>query len=188
MKLFIKNMICLSCQIVVKHEFEKLGLFCTSVEIGQVETMGPISVDQLKNIKTALLNAGLELLEDRKSILIEKIKNVILEMIDDSDHPLKTNFSYYLSKSLNLDYTYLANVFSEMEDTTIERFIIANKIKRVKELIAYKELSLTEISWKLNYSSVAHLSTQFKKVTGVTPSHFKYVECASPLLSAMCEL
>nr|WP_299516328.1 AraC family transcriptional regulator [Mucilaginibacter sp.] len=188
MKLFIKNMICLSCKIVVKHEFEKLGLFCMSVEIGQVETRGAISVDQMKDLKIALLKAGLELLEDRKNILIEKIKNVVLEMIDDSDHPLKTNFSYYLSKALNLDYTYLANTFSEMEGTTIENFIIVNKIKRVKELIGYKELNLTEISWKLNYSSVAHLSTQFKKVTGVTPSHFKYVECASPLPSAMCEL
>ncbi|WP_367277548.1 helix-turn-helix domain-containing protein [Mucilaginibacter sp.] len=159
-----------------------------SVEIGQVETRGAISVDQMKDLKIALLKAGLELLEDRKNILIEKIKNVVLEMIDDSDHPLKTNFSYYLSKALNLDYTYLANTFSEMEGTTIENFIIVNKIKRVKELIGYKELNLTEISWKLNYSSVAHLSTQFKKVTGVTPSHFKYVECASPLPSAMCEL
>jgi AraC-like DNA-binding protein len=174
--------------MVVKSELEKLGLYCISVEAGQVEVLGPLSVDQMQNFKIALLHAGLELIEDRKNILIERIKTTILAMIDDSEHPLKTNFSFYLSEMLNLDYTYLANVFSAMQGITIEHFIIANKIRRVKELICGKELNLTEISWKLNYSSVAHLSTQFKKVTGVTPSHFKYIECADTLLPAMCEL
>lgn len=181
-------MVCLRCRMVVKSELEKLGLYCISVEPGQVEVLGPLSDNQLRNFKVALLNAGLELIEDRKNILIERIKTTILAMIDDSEHPLKTNFSFYLSEVLNRDYTYLANVFSAVQGITIEHFIIANKIRRVKELICDKQLNLTEISWKLNYSSVAHLSTQFKKVTGVTPSHFKYIERADTLLPAMCEL
>jgi AraC-like DNA-binding protein len=181
-------MVCLRCRMVVKSELEKLGLYCISVEPGQVEVLGPLSDDQLRNFKVALLNAGLELIEDHKTILIERIKTVVLTMIDNLDHPLKTNFSFYLSEMLNQDYTYLANVFSAMQGITIEHFIIANKIRRVKELISDGELNLTEISWKLNYSSVAHLSTQFKKVTGITPSHFKHIECAGALLPAMCEL
>ncbi|GAA4104854.1 AraC family transcriptional regulator [Mucilaginibacter panaciglaebae] len=174
--------------MVVKSELEKLGMYCITVETGQVEVLGNLSDHQLRYFKAALLNAGLELIEDRKKILIERIKAIVLDMIDNSDYPLKTNFSLYLSEMLNLDYTYLANVFSAMQGITVEHFIIANKIRRVKELICAKELNLTEISWKLNYSSVAHLSTQFKKVTGVTPSHFKYIECAGTLLPAMCEL
>lgn len=181
-------MVCLRCRMVVKSELEKLGLYCISVETGQVEVLGPLTDNQMRNFKVALLNAGLELIEDRKIILIERIKTVIIDMIDNSDQPLKTNFSVYLSEMLNLDYTYLANVFSAMQGITIEQFIIANKIRRVKDLISGGELNLTEISWKLNYSSVAHLSTQFKKVTGVTPSHFKHIECAGTLLPAMCEL
>ena len=181
-------MVCLRCRMVVKAELEKLGLYCISVEPGQVEVLGTLSDNQMRYFKLALLNAGLELIEDRKNILIEKIKSIVLDMIDNSDHPLKTNFSFYLSETLNLDYTYLANLFSVMQGVTIEHFIIANKIRRVKELICSKELNLTEISWKLNYSSVAHLSTQFKKVTGITPSHFKYIECTGTLLPEMCEL
>jgi AraC-like DNA-binding protein len=180
-------MVCLRCRMVVKSELERLGLYCISVETGQAEVLGPLSHNQLHSFKVALLAAGLELVEDRKDILIERIKTVVLDMIDNSEQPLKTNFSFYLSKMLNLDYTYLANVFSAMQGITIEHFIITNKIRRVKELICSREYNLTEISWKLNYSSVAHLSTQFKKVTGVTPSHFKY-ECAAALLPAMCEL
>jgi len=174
--------------MVVKSELEKLGLYCISVEAGQVEVLGPLSDIQLRNFKIALLHTGLELIEDRKNILIERVKTIILDMIDNLDHPLKINFSNYLSKKLNLDYTYLANCFSAVLGITIEHFIIANKIRRVKELICNKELNLTEISWKLNYSSVAHLSTQFKKVTGVTPSYFKLIECGNLLLPAMCEL
>jgi AraC-like DNA-binding protein len=170
-------MVCLRCRMVVKSELEKLGLYCIAVEPGQVEVLGSLSIEQLRNFKIALLNAGLELIEDRKNILIERIKTIILDRLDNSDQPIKTNFSFYLSKMLNLDYTYLANAFSAMQGITIEHFIIANKIRRVKELICDRELNLTEISWKLNYSSVAHLSTQFKKVTGITPSHFKYIEC-----------
>lgn len=180
-------MVCVSCQMVVQHELEKLGLFCLSVEAGRVETIGDLSADQMSKFKTALLVAGLELMGDKKNILIERIKNVVLEVVDFSDHPLKTNFSDYLSKKLNLDYTYLANLFSANQGFTIEHYIIANKIRRVKELICYNELNLTEISWKMNYSSVAHLSTQFKKVTGVTPSYFKHIECHATA-SVMCEL
>lgn len=171
-------MVCLRCCIVVKSELEKLGLYCVSVEPGQAEVLGPLSDNQLQKFKAALLVTGLELIEDRKEILIERIKTIVLDMIDNLDHPLKTNFSIYLSKMLNLDYTYLANVFSAMQGITIEHFIIKNKIRRVKEMLCSKEFNLTQISWKLNYSSVAHLSTQFKKITGVTPSHFKNVECA----------
>jgi hypothetical protein len=181
-------MVCLRCRMVVKSELEKLGLYCISVKTGEAEILGLITDNQLRNLKVGLLNAGLELVEDHKGVLIEKIKSSILMMIDDSDHGLKTNFSYYLSEMLHLDYTYMANVFSAMQGDTIEHFIIDNKIRRVKELICVGELNLTEISWKLNYSSVAHLSTQFKKVTGITPSHFKHVECLDTLHPAMCEL
>jgi YesN/AraC family two-component response regulator len=188
MKLFIKNMVCQRCQMVVKSELEKLGIYCSSVEVGTVETIGTLSSNQLYEIKTALFRAGLELMDDKRSILVERIKVVILKMINHTDEPLKTNFSNYLNTKLNLDYTYLANVFSEVEGTTIEHFIIINRVRKVKELICNQELNLTEISWKLNYSSVAHLSTQFKKVTGITPSSFKHMECNNLQPSKMCEL
>ena len=169
-------MICIRCKMIVKLEFEKLGLNCKSVELGKVETFEIPSAEQMIKIKAALLNSGLELITDKKIILIEKIKNAVIEMVYHSEDRLKTNFSDYLSEKLNHDYTYLANVFSEYQGTTIEHFIISHKIQKIKELIGYDELNLTEISWKLQYSSVAHLSTQFKKVTGVTPSHFKHLE------------
>jgi YesN/AraC family two-component response regulator len=184
---FIKNMVCIRCQMVVRYELEKLGLYCASVEAGKVEIIGDVSADQINKFKIALLIAGLELITDKKNILIEKIKSVISEMLIYSELALKTNFSDYLSKRLNLDYTYLANTFSENQGITIEHYIITNKIQRVKELICYKDLNLTEISWKLHYSSVAHLSTQFKKVTGVTPSYFKH-KCNSAVPAEMCEL
>ncbi len=181
-------MVCISCQMVVKYELEKLDLNATLIEAGRVEILEPISVEQIDKLKTALYKAGLELTDNRKHILIEKIKAIVLEMLDYSGAALKTNFSYYLSKKLSLDYTYLANTFSEDQGITIEHYIISNKIRKVKELISYNELNLTEISWKLNYSSVAHLSTQFKKVTGITPSRFKHIECNTSLPSSMCEL
>lgn len=167
---------------------EKLDLHCTTVERGWVEIEGALSAGQMVKLKIALLKAGLELIDNKKAILIEKIKNVVLDMLNNSTLTVKTNFSHYLSKKLDLDYTYLANMFSEMQGSTIENYVITNKIRRVKELICNNELNLTEISWKLNYSSVAHLSTQFKKVTGITPSRFKHFECNRPLLSSMCEL
>lgn len=176
-------MVCLRCQMVVKSELEKLGLFCLHVEAGWAEVEGAVSALDIMKFKVALIGSGLELMYDKKNILVEKIKHVISEMIDYSGDPLKINFSYYLSEKLNLDYTYLANIFSEQQGITIERFIIINRIRKVKELICNDELSLTEISWKLHYSSVAHLSTQFKKVTGVTPSYFKHQDCSSRIMA-----
>jgi len=166
-------MVCIRCKMVVKEELAKLGIHYTVVELGEVEIMENISAGQHDQIKIALLKSGLELMDDKKSILIEKIKNVIIESVHYSEEPLTINFSQLLSQKLNHDYTYLANLFSEVQGTTIEKFLIAHKIERVKELLVYNELNLTEIAWRMHYSSVAHLSTQFKKVTGLTPSHFK---------------
>jgi AraC-like DNA-binding protein len=166
-------MVCIRCKMVVKSELDKLGLLYKSVELGEVELPGDISADQKVLLKAALLSAGLELMDDRKSVLIQKIKNVIVELIHYTEEPLRVNFSNFLSEKLGHDYTYLANLFSEVQGTTIEKFIIANKIERVKELLVYNEHTLTEIANLMHYSSVAHLSTQFKKVTGLTPSHFR---------------
>ncbi len=188
MILFIKNMVCLRCQMVVRYEVEKLGLNCISVEAGQANVSEPISKEQIHLLKIALTNSGLELIENKKIILVEKIVHVIMSMLERSDELSKINFSHYLSTTLNFDYTYLANIFTEVKGITIERFMIVNRIQRVKQLICHQELNLTEISWKLNYSSVAHLSTQFKKVTGVTPSYFRHIQCNTALLPEMCEL
>ena len=159
--------------MVVKEELNRLGLRFIVVDMGVVDSMEDISAGLREQIRTALLKSGLELMDDKKAVLIEKIKNVIIDMIHYTDELPKTNFSDYLSKKLNHDYGYLANLFSEIQGTTIEKFIISHKIERVKELIIYDELNLTEIAWKMHYSSVAHLSNQFKKITGLTPSHFK---------------
>jgi YesN/AraC family two-component response regulator len=159
--------------MVVKYELEKLGLTCTTVEIGWAEILEPASFEQLNEFRTALFAAGLELIDDKRNFLIEKIKNIILNVVNFSDTPIKINFSFYLSNTLNLDYTYLANVFSSAEGCTIENYFILSRIERVKQLLDCSDLTLTEISLKLHYSSVAHLSTQFKKVTGLTPTCFK---------------
>ncbi len=159
--------------MVVKAELEKLGLHFTVIELGEVEIQETVTPDERIQLKTALLKSGLELMDDKKSVLIEKIKNAIVELVHYSEEPLTVNFSEYLSDKLNHDYTYLANLFSEVQGTTIEKFLISHKIERVKELLVYNELNLTEISYLMHYSSVAHLSSQFKKVTGLTPSHFK---------------
>ena len=166
-------MVCIRCKMVVKEELAKLGLHYTSVELGEAVVSETISAGQHDQIRTALLKYGLELMDDKKSVLIQKIKNVIIELVHYSEEPLTVNFSEFLSLKLNHDYTYLANLFSEVLGTTIEQFLIAHKIERVKELLVYDELNLTEIAYKMHYSSVAHLSAQFKKVTGLTPSHFK---------------
>ena len=163
------------CKMIVELEFEKIGLKCINIELGRVTITGDASAAQIMEAGLALSSYGLALLDNKKNILVERIKRVIVDMITYSDSPLKTNFSDYLSTKLNLDYTYLANIFSDVQGTTIEQFIILHKIQAVKQLIWQGELNLTEISWKLHYSSVAHLSTQFKKVTGVTPSHFKHL-------------
>ncbi len=173
MKLYIKYMVSLRCKMIVKEELKKLGLHYVIVNLGEIEILENITEKQRDELKTALLRSSLELMDDKKAMLIEKIKNVIIEMIHYADELPKTNFSTYLSEKLNYDYTYLANLFSESQGTTIEHFILLHKIERVKELILYNELNLTEISYKLNYSSVAHLSTQFKKITGLTPAFFK---------------
>jgi AraC-like DNA-binding protein len=162
--------------MVVKAELDKLGLLYTKVDLGEVEIKGHVAKEQLDNLKSALLKSGLELMDDQKAILIERIKNVIVEMVHYADVLPKTNFSDYLSEKLDYDYTYLANLFSEVTGITIQNYIIAHKIEKAKELLLYDELNLTEISYKLNYSSVAHLSNQFKKVTGLTPTFYKNIK------------
>lgn len=164
------------CKVAVKEELKKLGLHFVVVELGEVDVMEDLTSDQTEQLKAGLLNLGLELMDDKRSILIEKIKNAIIEMVHHTDEMIKVNFSHYLSEKLNHDYTYLANLFSEVQGTTIEQFIISHKIERIKELIMYDELSISEIAWKMNYSSVAHLSNQFKKATGLSPSHFKQLK------------
>ena len=159
--------------MVVKEELKQLGLHFMVVDLGEVEIMENISNEQREKLRASLLSAGLELMDDKRAVLIEKIKNVIIEMVHHSDEVIKVNFSNFLAEKLNHDYTYLANLFSEVQGTTIEQFLISHKIERIKELIIYGELNITEIAWKMNYSSVAHLSNQFKKVTGLSPSHFK---------------
>jgi AraC-like DNA-binding protein len=166
-------MVSIRCKMIVKEKLKELGLPYTVVNLGEVELTKNITQQQRAQLTKALLKSGLELMEDKKAILIEQIKNVIIEMVHYADELPKTNFSDYLSKKLNYDYTYLSNLFSETEATTIEHFIMLHKIERVKELIIYDELNLTEIAYKLHYSSVAHLSNQFKKITGLTPSFFK---------------
>lgn len=166
-------MVCIRCKMVVKSELEKLGLHYIIVDLGEADIMENMTAEQHDQFKEALLKSGLELMDDKKSVLIEKIKKIIIELVHYSEEPLATNFSVYLSQKLNHNYTYLANLFSEVQGTTIEKFIIAHKIERVKELLVYDELNLTEIAYLMHYSSVAHLSAQFKKITGLTPTHFK---------------
>src|SRR5687767_8855018 len=161
------------CKMAVKEELRKLGLHFIVVDLGEVEIMENISAEQREQMKTALSISGFELMDDKKAILIERIKTAIIEMVHHSDENIKTNFSDHLSEKLSHNYTYLANLFSEVQGTSIEQFIIAHKIERIKELLVYNELNLTEIAYLMHYSSVAHLSAQFKKVTGLTPSHFR---------------
>jgi AraC-like DNA-binding protein len=176
LKIYIKFMVSNRCKLAVKEELRKLGLHFIVVDLGEVEIMENISAGQREQLKMALLNSGLELMDDKRAVLIEKIKNAIIEMVHHTDDLIKTNFSDFLSEKLNHDYTYLANLFSEVQGTTIGQFILSHKIERIKELIIYDELNITEIAWKMNYSSVAHLSNQFKKATGLTPSHFKQLK------------
>jgi len=164
------------CKMVVKDALRKLGVHFVLVDLGEVDIMENINEAQRNELKLTLSNSGLELMDDKRAMLIEKIKNVIIEMVHHSEEEIKINFSDYLSKKLNHDYTYLANLFSEVQGTTIEQFIIQHKVERIKELIIYGELNITEIAWRMNYSSVAHLSNQFKKVTGLSPSHFKQMK------------
>lgn len=166
-------MVSVRCKMIVKSELQKLGLKHAVVGLGEVEVNEPIIAEKRQQLKEALLKFGLELMDDKKAILIDKIKQVIIEMVHYASEMPKTSSSEYISRKLNYNYTYLANLFSEVTGVTIENFIISHKIEKVKELLLYDELTLTQISYKLNYSSVAHLSNQFKKVTGLTPTFFK---------------
>ncbi len=185
------------CKMAVKVELKKLGLHFIVVDLGEVDIMENIVTEQREQLKMALLSSGLELMDDKRAVLIEKIKKEIIEMVHHTDGVIKTNFPHFLSEKLDNNYPYLSNLFSEVQGTTIEQFTIAHKIERIKELIIYGELNITEIAWKMNYSSVAHLSNQFKKVTGLTPSHFKQVknkrlypieEISKPLGSSQAQL
>lgn len=176
MNLYIKYMVSLRCKMTVKEELKKMGLHYVFVDLGMIEILEEINKEQRNQLKSNLLAFGLELLEDQKSILIEKIKTVIVEMIHHSNEFPKENYSDFISEKLDYDYTYLSNIFSEVKGITIQQFIIIHKIEKVKELLLYEELNLTQISQKLHYSSVAHLSNQFKKVTGLTPTFYKQLK------------
>ena len=176
MKIYIKNMVCIRCQMVVKSELDRLGIGYLDVKIGEADIIGNIPPELLDQLDIALRKSGLHLMDNKKSILVEKIKNAIIELVHYTDEQIKVNLSDYLSDKLKYDYTYLANLFSEVKGITLEKFYLTHKIEKVKELIVYDELNLTEIAYKMHYSSVSHLSNQFKKITGLTPSHFKQLK------------
>jgi AraC-like DNA-binding protein len=174
-KIFIKNMVCNRCIMVVQQEVEKLGLNVRSIKLGEVTLDSELPEEQKATLQKALTDLGFELIDNRKSRIIEKIKTIIIDLVHYQNNNLSTNLSDLLSSELHHDYSYLSNLFSEVEGTTIEKYFIAQKIEKVKELLVYDELSLSEIAFRLNYSSVAYLSNQFKKVTGLTPGHFKQI-------------
>ncbi len=176
MKLYVKNMVCNRCKMVVESELQKLGYQLSSVELGEVDVEGEVSDLQKEGIKNHLQSLGFELIDDRKSRTIEKIKSLIIELIHHQDGHLRMNLSDYLSHHLSQEYSVLSNLFSEVEGKTIEKYYIHQKIEKVKELIIYDELSFSEIADRLNYSGVSHLSNQFKKVTGFTPTYFKQLK------------
>lgn len=166
-------MVCIRCKMVVKDQLQKLGHHPLIVDLGEADITEELNAAELEQVRHVLLQSGLELMEDKKSILIQKIKNIIVELVHYSEEPLVVNLSEFLHQKLGHNYTYLANLFSLVQGTTIEKYFISHKIERVKELLVYNELNLTEIAYLMHYSSVAHLSAQFKRVTGLTPSHFK---------------
>lgn len=176
MKLYVKNMVCSRCKMAVRSELEKLGLHAVSVELGEVE----IQETNIDNVKTDLVlnlqTLGFDFIDDKKSKIIEKIKNLIVDLVQNKNNQIDTNLSDYLAQQLAQDYRTLSNLFSEVEGVTIEKYFINQKIEKVKELLMYDEMTLNEISYFLNYSSVAHLSNQFKKVTGFSPSYFKQLK------------
>ncbi len=169
-------MVCARCKMVVESEFEKLGLQTISVELGEVELQNPLNESQKEILLKNLQNLGFDLIDDKNSKTIEKIKNLIIDLVHHKNNELKINLSDYLVENLNQDYSSLSNLFSEIENTTIEKYFISQKIEKVKELLVYNELSLSEIADILNYSNVAHLSNQFKKITGFTPTYFKQLK------------
>ncbi len=176
LKLHIKYMVSNRCKDAVKSALKKLGLHFIIVDLGEVDIMEELSLAQRKVLKMALLDLGFELMDDKKAILIERIINTAIDMVHHSEEVISVKFSVFLSEKLQYDYKYLSNLFSEVQGTTIEQFIINHKIERIKELIIYGDLNITEIAWKMHYSSVAHLSNQFKKATGLPPSHFKQLK------------
>jgi AraC-like DNA-binding protein len=171
-RIYIKNMVSRRCKTMVEERLENLGVNYVVVELGVIELKN-ITTEKREQLKAELHDSGLEILDDIKSILTERVKNIVVEMIHINEELPKVNYSDYISEKLGYDYTYLSNVFTEVKGITIQQYIINNKIERVKEFLLYNELSLTEISYRLQYSSVAHLSNQFKKTTGLTPSYFK---------------
>jgi len=176
MKLFIKNMIGIRCKMIVTSTLEKLGIDFTSIDIGEVNTGNTISPDNLDIVREKLLSVGFVLLDNKKSVLIEKIKSIVVEMIHYSDELPMIKFSAYISTKLEHNYTYLNNIFSENKGVSISHFIIQHKIEKIKELLTYNELNVTEIADKMQYKSVQHLTKQFKKLTGLTPTHFKKIQ------------
>lgn len=175
MKLYVKFMVSLRCKLVVKDALNRIGIPFKNISLGEVELTETISEQNKELLQLVLLESGLELMDDKKAIIIEKIKHVVIEMVHYSEEIPKVNFSDYLSEKLHYDYTYLSNLFSENQGLTIEHFIIFHKIERVKEMIIYDEKNLSEIAFILHYSSVSHLSNQFKKITGLTPTFFKKI-------------
>lgn len=173
MKIYVKNMACESCKILVKDALDELGIPILKVELGEIETTNDVSDEEKMKLNIQIKKAGLELLEKKQGVLIEKIRKIMIDYVSNSEEKSNYKFSVLLSQELNQSYTYLSNFFSEVEATTIEQYLIALKVERTKELIIFGEDTLSEIAYKLNYSSVAHLSNQFKKITGLTPSHFK---------------
>ena len=174
--LFIKNMVCNRCIMVVQNELDKLGLAAKDVNLGEVTLEKEPNPAQRASLERTLAPLGFEIIDDKKSRLIENIKTIIIGLVHHQDSESKMNLSEVLSSQLHHDYNYLSNLFSEVEGKTIEKYFIAQRIEKVKELLVYDELSLSEIAHRLNYSSVAYLSNQFKKVTGLTPSHFKKIK------------
>ncbi len=169
-------MVCNRCIMVVENEFQKLGYTPVKVQLGEVEVGAELTVEEITDIDEHLKKFGFEIIDDAKSRMIEKIKNLIIQLIHHSNEEIKENYSTYIESHLNKDYNYLSNLFSDIEGTTIEKYIINQKIEKVKELLVYDELTLSEIAYKLGYSNVAHLSAQFRKVTGLTPTHFKQIK------------
>jgi len=176
LKLFIKDMVSNRCKMAVKEVLKRQELHFIVVDLGEIEIMEEISGERLENFRIALSDIGFELMDNTRAILIEKIIYVIINMVHNTEELIKVNFSDYLSEKLNHDYNYMSKIFSEVKGITIQQFIIIHKIEKIKELLVYGELNLTEISYRLNYSSVSHLSNQFRKVTGLTPSDFKHLK------------
>jgi AraC-like DNA-binding protein len=178
MKFYIKNMVCRRCITAVQKIFDDAGYAVQEISLGEVTIAEQPDDDAINKIDVTLNKLGFELIDDRRSRLIEKVKNLIIDLVHHSKEPLNLNVSDYLTRAMNYEYNYLSNLFSEVEGNTIEHFFISQKIERIKELLTYDELSLKEIAFKLGYSSAAYLSSQFKKQTGFTPGHFKAIKAS----------